>query len=191
MQILTGYLISRSGLDILVSCDTEDTMIRIVKRQHQFMAQLIEGQEPCERIILISPSQRTAVFYPPKKELIASTGALKISEPDLITEIMKFPGSSALVRMIDDKGIFTNSRCAQSSGISAADWVGKRMSSYWIGAELIRYKEALLNEKKVAGFTYTAYLLTGEMAQFQVDSQLVMFGADLCRWVKILRCEVI
>jgi len=114
-----------------------------------------------------------------------------ISETDIIGEIMKYPNPSSLVRMEDNKGIFANQYIIESSGTNANNWLGSKMSSYWIPEELERYKLALLKNREVSNFIYTAYFFTGEKANFRVDAQLVKFNNDLCRWVRVLDCEVI
>jgi hypothetical protein len=183
--------------DILVICDTDETFIELVKKQKKLI-EILTGDEPWEQIILRSNlGEKKTTFYPPKfKPLIAAnsmvhSSILVIPETEIIAEIMKYPNPSSLIRVEDDKGIFTNSHCQKSSGITSNNWVGAKMSSYWIPEELERYKRLLLKNKEVVNFTYAAYFFTGETANFTVDARLVNFNGDLCRWVRVVDCQVI
>ena len=183
---------------IFVVCDTDETFIKIVKKQKEFIQTLTVSSESWDEILLRSESgEKQTTFYPPKsKPLIAAkpmvhSSILIIPEAEIISEIMKYPNPSSLIRVGDDKGIFTNSHCQKSSGITSNDWVGAKMSSYWIPEELELYKQLLFKNKEVVNFTYAAYFFTGEKADFIVDARLVNFNGDLCRWVRVVDCQVI
>jgi hypothetical protein len=188
----------RTEAEILVVCDTDETLFELVKKQHQLIQSLTSPGERWERIVLRSnEGGEKTTLYPPKfnqsiaiKPMVHSS-ILVIPEAEIISEIMKYPNPSSLVRLEDDKGIFTNSHTQKSSGTTPNNWVGAKMSSYWIPEELERYKQLLLKEKEVSNFTYAAYFFTGETAQFTVDAKLVNFNGDLCRWVRVVDCQII
>jgi hypothetical protein len=180
--------------EILIICDTDETFLRLLRGQHQLFKSL-DG-EAWEQINLRSESgeYKTILHHPrfrPPIVLKPMDSITSISETDIIGEIMKYPNPSSLVRMEDDKGIFANQYIIESSGTNTNNWLGSKMSSYWIPEELERYKLALLKNREVSNFVYTAYFFTGEKANFKVDAQLVKFNNDLCRWVRVLDCEVI
>lgn len=184
------------GAEILIITDTDSTLVQLLRKQHQLINFLIESREHWEKITLRSNmgEYNSTLYYPKPKpaamiQAMANTKAP--TETEIIHEIMKCPLSSSLVRMEDDKGIFANSHISKSSGLDANNWLGTRMSNYWIPEELQRYKTLLLQDRELRNYTYTAYLFTGEPAKFTVDAQLVKFNSDLCRWVCVLGCEAI
>jgi PAS domain-containing protein len=186
----------RVGTEILIITDTDSTLVQLLKKQHELINSLIESGEHWEKITLRAEmgEYKSTLYYPKLKPPVivqAMTNARTTTEAEIIHEIMKHPHPSSLVRMEDDKGIFANSRISESSGINANNWLGANMSSYWIPEELQRYKTLLLQDRELRNYTYTAYLFTGEAAKFTVDAQLVKFNNDLCRWVRVLDCELI
>lgn len=195
--LLAKCFVFRANAEILVICDTDETFIQLVKKQ-KGLIKILVNDDPWERIILRSDQgENETTFYPPKikpifavKPMVHSS-ILTLPAAEIISEIMKYPNPSSLVRVEDDKGIFTNSHCHKSSGIAPNNWVGAKMSDYWIPEELERYKQLLLKNKEVVNFTYTAYFFTGETANFTVDARLVNFNGDLCRWVRVVDCQVI
>ena len=182
---------------ICVICDTDETFVELVKQEKQLIYALTIERESWDEILLkLEEGERSTKFYPPELQLsatnsMAHSSIIIIPEMEIIGEIMRFPNPSSLIRVEDDKGIFTNSHCQKSSGITPNDWLGAKMSSYWIPEELERYKQLLTKDKEVINFTYTAYFFTGEPANFTVDARLVNFNGDLCRWVRVLDCQVI
>jgi hypothetical protein len=186
----------RVGTEILIITDTDSTLVQLLKKQHQLINSLIESGEHWEKITLRAEigEYKSTLYYPkPKPPVIvqAMVNARTTKEAEIIHEIMKHHHPSSLVRMEDDKGIFANSHISESSGINANNWLGANMSSYWIPEELQRYKTLLLQDRELRNYTYTAYFFTGEAAKFTIDAQLVKFNNDLCRWVRVLGCELI
>jgi hypothetical protein len=112
-------------------------------------------------------------------------------EEDIIAEVLGYEGAAYIIRVSDDNGLLSNSRIQQSSGTNPNDWVGKRISNYWIEEELLRYKQTLMREVSLSNFSYVAYLFTGEAARFTVDARLTYYRGDLVRLVKSLACEPI
>ena len=200
--VLARCTVTRLNSDILVMCENITDFNQIVKNENQFI-QLLTSRlnSDWQKIILRSKEgKKQTIFYPnPRinpfmqrdKQAMTNKDILKMSEADLIAEIMKYPKPSSLVRMKDDKGIFTNSLVRQSSGISPNNWIGKQMSNYWIEEELERYKRLLLLEKKLINFEYSAFFFTGQAANFTVESRLINFNGDLCRWVRVVECVLI
>jgi hypothetical protein len=185
----------RVGTEILIITDTDSTLVQLLKKQHQLINSLIESGEHWEKITLRSDmgKYKSTLYYPKPKPpvIIQAMASTRTTEAEIIHEITKHPYPSSLVRMEDDKGIFANSHISESSGINANNWLGANMSSYWIPEELQRYKTLLLQDRELRNYTYTAYFFTGEAAKFTVDAQLVKFNNDLCRWVRVLGCELI
>ncbi len=199
--LLSKCAIFRANIErnqILAVCDTDETFIKIVKKQKEFIQALTVDGESWDEIVLRSElGEKKTTFYPPRfKPLIAAkpmvhSSILTIPETEIISEIMKYPNPSSLIRVEDDKGIFTNSHVQKASNTTPNNWVGAKMSSYWIPEELERYKRLLFKNKEVVSFTYAAYFFTGEKADFTVDARLVNFNGDLCRWVRVVDYQVI
>lgn len=186
----------RMGMEILIITDTDSTLVQLLRKQHQLINSLIESKEYWEKITLRSNigKYKSTLYYPKPKPPVmiqAMTSVKATTETEIIHKIMKHPLSSSLVRMEDDKGIFANSCINKSSGVHANNWLGAKMSKYWIPEELQRYKALLLQDGELRNYTYTAYFFTGELAKITVDTQLVKFNDDLCRWVRVLDCELI
>lgn len=187
----------RIKTEILIISEDDEIFLRLLRAQHQLI-KFLQCTDYWEQINLRSNSGEyaTTLFHPKFRPPVAIKSMFDlhipvIPEAEIITEIIKCPNPSSLVRMRDDKGIFANQRIIESSGSSSNNWLGTDMSNHWIPEELDRYKLALFESKKVSNFVYTAYFFTGEKANFTVDAQLVKFNNDLCRWVRVLGCEVI
>lgn len=197
--ILDQCKISRADVNVLVVCDTDETFIQLVRKQRKLIETLTIEQEAWERIVLVSEQgEKRTTFYPPKPDItpfgfnsMVHSNIMTMPEAEVVSEIMKYPNPSSLVRMADDKGVFTNSHVRKSSGINPNEWIGAKMSSYWIPEELERYKHLLLKHREINNFTYAAFFFTGETANFTVDARLVSFNGDLCRWVRVVQCDVI
>jgi len=183
---------------IFVVCDTDETFIEIAKRQKEFIQALTVDSESWDEIILRSElGGKLTTFYPPKfRPLIAAkpmvhSSILVIPEAEIISEIMKYPNPSSLVEFSSDRGWFTNTHVEKSSGAKFSEWIGANQGSYWIPEELQRFKQLLLKDKELLGFKYQAFLYTGQKADFEVDARLVTFNGSLCRWVRVVDCQVI
>jgi hypothetical protein len=183
---------------MLIFCDNNEVFIEVVVQHHEIVKRLSHNRNLNE-IILISKEGRKTTFFPNKiinnqasKLTFMSSNScsqiIAIPELELVQEVLRYPNPSSIVRMDDDKGLFANSHIRKASGIDPNQWVGKKMSSYWIEEELERYKRILLKERTLQRFSYTAYLFSGEPASFTVDASLVQFNGELCRWVRVLDC---
>lgn len=197
-ELLSQCLVSRMNTDILVICSNDEIFIKLMRLQAKLIAVLTASGNRWERIIVrSSDGEKKTTFYPPAHppinvvKAMADSNILIIPEKEIIKEIMKCPDPSSLIRVEDDKGLFTNSHVHKSSGTTPNNWIGRTMSNYWIPEELERYKEILLKEKEVTNFKYVAYFFTGEAANFTVDARLVNFNGDLCRWVRVVQCDLI
>lgn len=75
----------------------------------------------------------------------------EVPELDIISEVLGFDGSSALLRMSDDDlGLLSNTRTEVSSGLRANDWMKvKDHSQWWPDDELRNYKRRLLSDGQV------------------------------------------
>lgn len=189
----------RKDAEILIVCDNDETLLELVKKQHQLIKVLTSPGEPWEQIHLRSNSgeKEATTLYPPKfrspikpKSMVHSS-ILVIPEAEIISEIMKYPNPSSLVEFATDKGLFTNTHIEKSSGAKFSEWIGTNQGTYWIPDELQRFKRLLLKEKELTNFEYQAFFYTGEAASFKVDARLVRFNGDLCRWVRVVDCQVI
>lgn len=57
--------VSMIGSDVLVSCESDDIFIELVKKQHKMICKLTTGRH-IDRIILISKEGNRTTFYPKK-----------------------------------------------------------------------------------------------------------------------------
>jgi hypothetical protein len=110
-------------------------------------------------------------------------------EDEIIAEVMGYGNAAYIIGLLDDKGIFSNSRIHASSGIDPNKWVGNRLTKLWIDNELPKFKETLLKDINVSNYSYYAHLFTGQKARFTVDARLTYFRGDPVRIVKTLACE--
>ncbi len=195
VQILGGAL--------LILCP-DDQIFLLLVRHHKGILQLFSCANPLTCVTIATEERRISFPGDTSYRVVIPNMELKVQnldasalrntisseqELDIITEILGFEGSASMVRFADDNGLFSNSRINLSSGAVANDWVGKRMSDYWIPDELSRYKQALLESTRVSNFSYIAYLFTGQAAKFTVDARLTYYRGDLVRVVKNVACE--
>ncbi|MBD2364478.1 hypothetical protein H6G36_25450 [Anabaena minutissima FACHB-250] len=113
------------------------------------------------------------------------------AQDNVITECLSYDGACGIVRMEDNKGLFSNEKIIISSKASPNDWVGKNMADYWIKPELDTYISRLLKEGELRNYSYTAKLMNGENARLTVNARLVQWRGELARIVKTLSTEVL
>ena len=64
-ELLLKCAIFRSGSEILVVCDTDNTFIEIVRKQKEFIQSLANPRKPWKRITLSSNfGEKKTTFYP-------------------------------------------------------------------------------------------------------------------------------
>ena len=108
--ILARCTVTRLNSNILVMCENITDFIEIVKNENRFV-QLLTSRlnSDWQKIILRSKEgKKQTIFYPnPRinpfmqrdKQAMTNKDILKMSEADLIAEIMKYPKPSSVPRM--------------------------------------------------------------------------------------------
>ena len=110
---------------------------------------------------------------------------------DLIDECMGYDGACGIVRMSDHKGLFSNSQIILSSNAHPNDWLGKKMSDWWIQPELDKYLERLRHDGKLENYSYVAKMMTGENARLTVNARLIIWNGEPARLVKTISRELL
>lgn len=110
---------------------------------------------------------------------------------DLIAECLSYEGACGIVRVSDNKGLFSNELITASSNAHPNDWVGKNMSDYWFEGELQAYLERLNREGELRNYSYTAKLMTGEPVRLTVDARIVEWRGEPARIVKTITKELL
>lgn len=138
-----------------------------------------------------SPSNTYICDIPmiPSSDVLLSPAPQSPTQADLITECMSYSGACGIIRMSDHKGLFSNSLIVQSSNAHPNDWVGKKMSDWWIEDELNPYIQRLLNDKELHNYSYVAKMMSGENARLTVNARLVIWNGEPARLVKTISRE--
>ena len=111
---------------------------------------------------------------------------LIIPQQELITECLSYDGACGIVRMSDHKGLFSNTQIVLSSNAHPNDWIGKKMSDWWIQPELDNYLKRLNEDGELRNYSYVAKMMTGEKAELMVDARLVLWNGEPVRLVKTI-----
>lgn len=107
---------------------------------------------------------------------------------ELFKEVYSWEGSASILRMSDNRGLFSNQRVELASGVRPNDWLKLKHEDYWPADELSKYIKNLHSKVEMRGYQYTARLITGVLCQYVVDVRLIFYNGDLARLVKVHSC---
>jgi len=128
-------------------------------------------------------------------EMITTTAERQLVVPkpqhELIEECLGYEGACGIVRMSDHKGLFSNTQIVLSSNAHPNDWLGKKMSDYWIEPELGKYLERLVSDGELKNYCYVARMFSGENARLTVNARTVIWNGELARMVKTVSRELL
>lgn len=133
-----------------------------------------------DRVLLMN----TVIEIPPRQNLL-------VPVIDLIDECMAYDGACGVVRMSDHKGLFSNSQIVLSSNAHPNDWLGKKMSDFWIESELDKYLERLRQDEELRNYSYVAKMFSGENARLTVNARMVIWNGEPARLVKTISRELL
>ncbi len=186
--------------DLLIICPTDRVFKAVYLRRKQII-RLVGKFVRFSDITIVTGNRKISFPATTNIEYVAEstmaqqdtvlTRVRPISDEDLISEVLGCSDPTSVVRFSDNLGLFSNSRIEISSGAKPNDWVGKNMADYWMGEELSKFRSRLLSDLELRNYFYTAYLFTGEKANFTVNARLVVYRGDLVRVVKCTRSEVL
>ena len=153
------------------------------RRPYRFTPALasVEGGEKFQQLSSETESETVKTDEP-----LQNNSIIEVPELEIISEVLGFDGSSALLRMSDDLGLLSNTRTEVSSGLKANDWMKvKDHSHWWPDDELRNYKRRLLGDGQLNNYSYYARMITtGKLSLYTVTTRLVVYRGDLCRLVK-------
>ena len=133
-----------------------------------------------DRVLLMN----NVIEIPPRQNLL-------VPVIDLIDECMAYDGACGIVRMSDHKGLFSNSQIVLSSNAHPNDWLGKKMSNFWIESELSKYLERLRQDEELRNYSYVAKMFSGENARLTVNARIVIWNGEPARLVKTISRELL
>lgn len=113
------------------------------------------------------------------------------SQHDLIDECLGYEGACGIVRMNDHKGLFSNTQIVLSSNAHPNDWLGKKMSDYWIESELTAYLQRLTRDGELRNYSYIAKMFSGENARLTVHARTIVWNGEVARMVKTVSRELL
>jgi hypothetical protein len=192
---------------LIIVCPTTAILAKLAK----FRKFLPEALMSCGEEIKISLAQKNIkhitiavkgrrTFFPVDldKRVLTMNAVIKIPPRqllvpviDLIDECMEYDGACGIVRMSDHKGLFSNSQIILSSNAHPNDWLGKKMSDWWIQPELDKYLERLRHDGKLENYSYVAKMMTGENASLTVNARLIIWNGEPARLVKTISRELL
>jgi hypothetical protein len=172
--------------EALMSCG-EEIKISLAQKNIKHITIAVRGRRTCfpvdfEKRVL-ADMNNAVIEIPPRQLLVPVI--------DLIDECMGYEGACGIVRMSDHKGLFSNSQIVLSSNVHPNDWLGKKMSDWWIQPELDKYLERLRHDGELKNYSYVAKMMTGENARLTVNARLIIWNGEPARLVKTISRELL
>lgn len=189
--LLLNCKIIISGEEILIGCPSKSKFFQICKQQHYIAAMMLRKYPRCTQITIAVDNGRQRVNLPIMSQQLIIPTFRGTSQQDLIKEALSYEGACGIIRMSDHKGLFSNTNIVLSSNAHPNDWLGKKMSDWWIPSELETYLERLSKDQELRGYSYVAKMMDGQNARLTVDARLVTWNGDLCRMVKTVSRELL
>ncbi|MFM6139136.1 MAG: hypothetical protein ACKPCP_34205 [Sphaerospermopsis kisseleviana] len=192
--LLAGCKIMPYKSKLLIICPTNKKFIQIARQKNHTIPLVVNNYPECDQITIAVEGDNTNRVHLPTKPMpteMLIPSFQGTTQQDLINEALSYEGACGIVRMSDHKGLFSNSQITLSSNIHPNDWLGKKMSDWWIPSELEQYLERLSKDQELRGYSYVAKMMTGENARLTVDARLVTWNGDLCRIVKTISRELL
>ena len=114
---------------------------------------------------------------------------IRPSNSDIIKECLAYKGACGIVRMSDHKGLFSNSQIALCSNSRPNDWLGKKMSDFWIKDELDPYIQRLIKDGQLQNYSYVAKMMDGQNARLTVNARIISWNGEPARLVETINRE--
>lgn len=133
-----------------------------------------------DRVLLMN----AVIEIPPRQRILAP-------QVEIIEECLAYDGACGVVRMSDHKGLFSNAQIVLSSNTHPNDWLGKKMSDFWIEAELDKYLERLRQDEELRNYSYVSKMFSGENARLTVNARIVIWNGEPARLVKTISRELL
>lgn len=185
-----------AGSSLLISCPSKNAYRNLIQQKRIALPQLIDYFDRKKiniDCITIAVGTRKTNF--PLNRCMNTSIIIPsfrgTTQRDIITECLSYEGACGIVRMSDHKGLFSNSQIVLSSNAHPNDWVGKKMSDFWIESELNEYLQRLTKDGELRNYSYVAKMMTGENARLTVDARLVVWNGEIARIVKTISRELL
>ena len=172
--------------EALMSCG-EEIKISLAQKNIKHITIAVRGRRtyfPVDFEKRVLADMNNAVIEIPPRQLL-------VPVIDLIDECMGYEGACGIVRMSDHKGLFSNSQIVLSSNAHPNDWLGKKMSDWWIQPELDKYLERLRHDGDLKNYSYVAKMMTGENARLTVNARIIIWNGEPARLVKTISRELL
>lgn len=182
-------IISSADGQILISCKSRKAYNLLLQYEAKIEEIVYPGFE--KQSLTLGVAQTEIRHCISLKKII--TNPMEIITPndfDLIRECWQTETACAIVRSSDDKGLFANPQITISRA-KHSNWIGAKMSDYWLEDELIKYKDRLAKEKELRNYEYVAILFDGNKVKQRVDARIVTWLGEEARIVKVLSQELI
>ena len=197
--LIDSCTISSLDSSILVSCPNISVYRQLIRNRRMIIKILCrryqQRQNHVRRITIgigeLSVSLKVSL---PIVEMINTTTQKLIIptlQHDLIEECLAYEGACGIVRMHDHKGLFSNAQIVFSSNAHPNDWLGKKMSDYWIEPELTTYLQRLARDGELRNYSYVAKMFSGENARLTVDARTIVWNGEVARMVKTVSRELL
>lgn len=170
----------------LMSCHGEEIKTSLIQKRIKHITIAVRGRRasfPVDLEKALTMDIDTVIQIPSRQ--------LLVSVIDLIDECMRYDGACGVIRMSDHKGLFSNSQIVLSSNAHPNDWLGKKMSDWWIKPELDKYLKRLYQDGELKNYSYVAKMMTGENARLTVDARVVVWNGEPARLVKTISRELL
>jgi hypothetical protein len=172
----------------LVSCCGEEIKTSLMQKNVEHITIATLGRMTTFSIVLdkrVLADMNNPVIEISPRQLIL------VPQLELIKECLAYEGACGIIGMSNHTGYFSNAQIVLSSNAHPNDWLGKKMSDWWIQPELDEYLGRLRHDGKLENYSYVAKMMTGENARLTVDSRLIVWNGEPARLVKTISRELL
>lgn len=197
---IQSCLLSFIGDELLINCSSLEAWKLLLRGQRVIPSLIIQqfGLPAGLRRIIVAKGDASVILTVPLTLLpnMNETSTLvlpkkQLSQSDVIIECLKCESACGIVRMSDHKGLFSNTSIFLASNAHPNDWLGKKMSDFWIESELDAYIKRLSKDGELTNYSYVARLFSGENARLTVNARLVVFNGEIARMVETVSRELL
>lgn len=214
--------IDRDTHDIIINCLNPSLARDLLRTANRFGKKAVALNTPCVRILfsgvpICAPLPTELLLHPVLGASLVNTkerssesielernpnGLYIIKDPCHLSALIRSNPNIKVIRWTRGVGggigVASGANCLATSGITAAEWIGKPMmaktpdgKNTWITEEWVRFSEALFTHSYINGFDYQAHFYTGELAEFSVRAWLCEYQGEIHRVVESLGCRLI
>ena len=197
---IQSCFLSFIGDELLINCSSLEAWKLLLRGQRVIPSLIMQqfGQAAGLRRIIVAKGDASVILTVPLTLLpsMPETSTLvlpkkQLSQSDVIIECLKCESACGIVRMSDHKGLFSNTSIFLASNAHPNDWLGKKMSDFWIESELDAYIKRLSKDGELTNYSYVARLFSGENARLTVNARLVIFNGEIARMVETVSRELL